>query len=61
MSKIVGKLLEDVAWLQNLSGFLTLFFLLIFIVIIVRVLSWKKEQVEEYKNLPLTDEEPDER
>ncbi|MCB2220346.1 MAG: CcoQ/FixQ family Cbb3-type cytochrome c oxidase assembly chaperone [Bacteroidetes bacterium] len=60
MSKMVGKLLEDVAWLQNLSGFLTLFFFMIFIVIIVRVLSWKKEQVEEFKNMPLTDEEPDE-
>ncbi len=59
MSKIVGKLLEDVAWLQDLSGFLTLFFLAIFIVIIVRVLTLKKEQVEEYKNMPLSDEDAD--
>lgn len=59
MSKIVGKLLEDVAWLQDLSGFLTLFFLAVFVVIIVRVVRWKKDQVEEYKNLPLTDNETD--
>ena len=59
MSKIVGKLLEDVTWLQDLSGFLTLFFLALFIVLVVRVFRWKKEKVEEYKNLPLTDNDSD--
>ncbi|MCB0805569.1 MAG: cbb3-type cytochrome c oxidase subunit 3 [Bacteroidales bacterium] len=57
MSKIVHTLLENVAWLHDLSGILTLFFTLIFVVVIIRVLRWKKEDVEEYKRLPLTDNE----
>ena len=59
MSKIVSRILENVGWLHDLSGILTVFFILFFIVIVVRVLKWKKEQVEEYKNLPLSDDDPD--
>ncbi len=59
MSKIVKNLLENVAWLDELSSVLTVFFVLLFIVIVVGVLRWKKEQVEEYKNMPLVDNDPD--
>ena len=59
MSKIVHTLLENVSWLHDLSGILTLFFTFIFVVMIIRVIRWKKEDVEEYKNMPLTDGESD--
>lgn len=59
MSKIVARLLEDVTWLDELSSILTVFFVILFIVIVVGVLRWKKEQVEEYKNLPLQDDDTD--
>jgi cbb3-type cytochrome oxidase subunit 3 len=59
MSKIVARLLENVSWLDELSSILTVFFVILFIVIVVGVLRWKKEQVEEYKNLPLSDNDTD--
>jgi cbb3-type cytochrome oxidase subunit 3 len=59
MSKIVSRLLEDITWLDELSSVLTVFFVVLFIVIVVGVLRWKKEQVEEYKNLPLSDKDTD--
>ena len=59
MSKIVSRLLEDITWLDELSSVLTVFFVVLFIVIVVGVLRWKKEQVEEYKNLPLSDNDTD--
>ena len=59
MSKIIARLLENVTWLDELSSILTVFFVLLFIIIVVRVLRWKKEQVEEYKNMPLSDKAPD--
>ena len=59
MSKIVSRLLENVTWLDELSSVLTVFFVLLFTVIVIAVLRWKKEQVEEYKNLPLTDDDSD--
>ena len=55
MSKIVSRLLENVSWLQDLAGILTVFFVVIFVVVVIRVLKWKREKVEEYKNMPLTD------
>lgn len=59
MSKIVSRLLEDITWLDELSSILTVFFVILFIVIVVRVLMWSKEQVEEYKNIPLSDNDTD--
>ena len=59
MSKIVARLLENITWLDELSSVLTVFFVLLFTVIVIGVLRWKKEQVEEYKNLPLTDDDSD--
>lgn len=59
MSKIVSRILENVTWLDELSSVLTVFFVLLFIVIVVGVLRWKKEQVDEYKNLPLSDNDSD--
>jgi hypothetical protein len=59
MSKIVGRLLENVTWLQDLAGVLTVFFLMLFVVIVIRVIKLKKEQVDEYKNLPLSNDKTD--
>lgn len=59
MSKIIKNILQDVTWLQDLSTILTVFFVIIFIVMVVSVLRWKKEKVEEYKNLPLSDDHHD--
>ena len=55
MSNIVARLLENVTWLDELSGITTIFFLLLFIAIVVGVLRMKKSVVDECKNLPLDD------
>ena len=60
MSKLVGKLLENVGWLHNLSNILTLFFILMFVLLVIGVLRMKKEDVDSYKNLPLSDEKDSE-
>ena len=57
MSKIIKNILQDVTWLQDLSTILTVFFVVMFIALVVGVLRWKKEKVEEYKNIPLSDNE----
>lgn len=57
MSKIVKQLLENVYWLDELSSVMTLFFVLIFTVIVIQVLRMKKEEVSAYKNIPLSDSE----
>ncbi len=60
MSKIVARLLENVTWLDELSGVTTVFFLLLFIAIVVSVLRMKKSEVNEYKNIPLNDNDSNE-
>jgi cbb3-type cytochrome oxidase subunit 3 len=60
MSKIVARLLENVTWLDELSGVTTVFFLLLFIAIVVGVLRMKKSEVNEYKNIPLNDNDSNE-
>ncbi|MFU8844318.1 MAG: hypothetical protein ACNA7V_10985 [Bacteroidales bacterium] len=57
MSKIVKQLLENVYWLDELSSVMTLFFVLIFTVIVIQVVRMKKEEVSAYKNIPLSDSE----
>ena len=59
MSKIIKNILQDVTWLQDLSTILTVFFVLMFIALVVGVLRWKKEKVEEYKNIPLSNNHHD--
>lgn len=60
MSKIISRLLENVTWLDELSGFTTVFFIVFFILIVVGVLRMKKEKIEEYKNIPLEGNDTDE-
>jgi hypothetical protein len=55
MSKIVKQLLENVYWLDELSSVMTVFFVLIFTIIVIQVLRLKKEEVTEYKKIPLAD------
>lgn len=52
--------MENVTWLDELSGFTTIFFIVFFILIVVGVLRMKKEEVEEYKNIPLEGNDTDE-
>ncbi len=55
MSKILARILENVSWLDELSSVLTVFFILLFIIIVIGVLRMKKEEVEEYKRMPLNE------
>lgn len=52
MSKIISNLLENVPWLDKLSSVTTVFFILLFIIIVVGVLRMKKSKVDKMKNLP---------
>lgn len=60
MSKIVKQLLENVYWLDELSTIMTLFFALIFTIIVIQVLRLKKDEVYEFKQIPLSDQDTDE-
>jgi cbb3-type cytochrome oxidase subunit 3 len=60
MSKIVKQLLENVSWLDELSSIMTVFFVLIFTILVIQVLRLKKEKVDEFKQIPLSDEDSDE-
>lgn len=57
MSKIIARILENVTWLDELSAILTVFFILLFIFIVVSVLRLRKDEVEEFKRIPLNDNE----
>jgi cbb3-type cytochrome oxidase subunit 3 len=59
MSKIFARILENVSWLDELSAILTVFFILLFIIIIVGILRMKKEEVEEFKRIPLSENDLD--
>jgi cbb3-type cytochrome oxidase subunit 3 len=59
MSKIIGRILENVSWLDELSAILTVFFIVLFIIIVVGVLRMRKEEVEEYKRIPLNENDQD--
>jgi len=59
MSKIIARILENVSWLDELSAILMVFFLVLFIIIIVGVLRMRKEKVEEYKRIPLNENDQD--
>ena len=57
MSKIIARILENVTWLDELSAILTVFFILLFIFIVVSVLRLRKDEVEEYKRIPLNEDD----
>jgi cbb3-type cytochrome oxidase subunit 3 len=59
MSKIVARLMENVAWLDEVSSITTVFFILLFVAIVIGVFRMKRDKVEEYKNYPLNDNDPD--
>lgn len=59
MSKIIARILENVTWLDELSAILTVFFILLFIFIVVSVLRLKKDEVDEYKRIPLNENDND--
>jgi cbb3-type cytochrome oxidase subunit 3 len=60
MSKIVKQLLENVSWLDELSSIMTVFFVLIFTILVIQVLRLKKEKVDEFKQIPFSDDDTDE-
>jgi cbb3-type cytochrome oxidase subunit 3 len=59
MSKIIKNILQDVGWLHDFSAILTVVFSLIFFAMVIIVIRWKKEKVEEYKNIPLSNDGQD--
>jgi cbb3-type cytochrome oxidase subunit 3 len=59
MSKIIARILENVTWLDELSAILTVFFILLFIFIVVSVLRLKKDEVDEFKRIPLNENDND--
>ena len=59
MSKIVSQLLDGNTWVGGVSTINTVIFTLLFVVIIIGVLRMKKNDVDEYKNLPLNDDDTD--
>jgi cbb3-type cytochrome oxidase subunit 3 len=60
MSKIVKQLLENVYWLDELSTIMTVFFAVVFTIIVIQVLRLKKDEVDEFKQIPLSDQDTDE-
>lgn len=60
MSKIVKQLLENVYWLDELSTIMTVFFAVVFTIIVIQILRLKKDEVDEFKHIPLSDEDSDE-
>lgn len=56
MSKIISQLLEEFRYAQEVSALTTVFFVIIFGIIVYRALKLKKSEVEEYKRIPLDDD-----
>jgi cbb3-type cytochrome oxidase subunit 3 len=59
MSKIVSQLMEGYSWISGISTINTILFTLLFAAIIIGVLRMKKSDVEEYKNMPLENNDTD--
>ncbi|MBM3436754.1 MAG: cbb3-type cytochrome c oxidase subunit 3 [Bacteroidetes bacterium] len=59
MSRIIARILEDVTWLDELSSVMTIFFILLFVFVVYGVLKMKKSEAEDYKRIPLTDDDSD--
>lgn len=57
MSKIAYELAKNIPWLDEVSSINTIIFTLLFVAIVVGILKMKKAKVEEYKRLPLEDNE----
>ncbi len=55
MSKIAAEFVENVPWLVDISTINTVLFFILLVIIIVGVLRMKKEDIDEYKNMPLHD------
>lgn len=59
MSKIVARLMENAAWLDEMSSITTVFFILLFVAIVIGVLRMKKDKVKEYEKYPLNGNDSD--
>jgi hypothetical protein len=59
MSKIVSGILENISWLDELSAITTVFFIAMFVAIVIGVMRIKKSKIEEYKNIPLNENDSD--
>ena len=55
MSKIAAEFVKNVPWLVDISTINTVLFFILLVIIIVGVLRMKKEDIDEYKNMPLHD------
>jgi len=57
MSKIAYEIARNIPWLDEVSSINTVIFTLLFTAIVIGILMMKKSKVEEYKRLPLDDDE----
>ena len=55
MSKIAYELAKNVPWLDEVSTINTVFFFIMFVLIIIGIMRMKKKDVDMYKNMPLDD------
>ena len=55
MSKIAAEFANKIPWLADVSTINTVIFFILLVIIIIGVLRMKKEDIDEYKNLPLND------
>ncbi|OQX80764.1 MAG: hypothetical protein B6D61_01610 [Bacteroidetes bacterium 4484_249] len=57
MSKIAYEIAKNIPWLDEVSSVNTIIFSVLFVAIVIGILRMKKSDVEEYKRLPLEDDE----
>lgn len=55
MSKIAAEILDKIPWLADISTVNTVIFFILLVIIVIGVLRMKKEDIDEYKNIPLND------
>lgn len=55
MSKIAYELSKNIPWLDDVSTINTVFFFIMFVLIIIGIMRMKKKDVNTYKNMPLDD------
>ena len=56
MGKFIRSILDTNDWMNTIASFNTVFFSVLFLLIVIGVLRMKKKDVEKYKNFPLDDD-----
>jgi len=56
MSGLLSQLTEDIQWAQDIAVLTTVFLALVFGYIVIMTLRLTRKQAEEFKNIPLDDD-----